>query len=404
MFFAVLASSAYGAGPPPDAVFTFTCSGAKFVRIGPCPDGGRPVALIQGSDGNFYGAAQVSVERETQTSSGGVVFSLTPAGTLTVLHKFVAGPDKNYADGNRPGLITQGPDGKLYGYTACGGVGGICGSGVLYRINTDGSGFQIIEEFCSDGNCGDLHPTPTAMVAGTDGNLYGTVDGNGTLYGSIFKVTPSSGSYGTVVNFNFSSGGGNPSGLIVAPDGTFYGIAVGSSPALLFHYTPVTGDLTTVVVNFPVFDGFLPSAPTSGPVFGPNGNLYGLYQVYGESGIGLFEVALDGSNLQLFPFYSALTGGGIPDGLMLASDGNFWMAEYDREPYGDIIALSPTDGTLLQTLSPFSPSSSVGAYPEELIQAKDGTLWGSTFELGRASKGHFADGTVFRLNAGLPPR
>jgi hypothetical protein len=33
------------------------------------------------------------------------------------------------------------------------------------------------------------------MVAGTDGNLYGTIAGNGTRYGSVFKVTPSSGSY-----------------------------------------------------------------------------------------------------------------------------------------------------------------------------------------------------------------
>jgi len=242
-------------------------------------------------------------------------------------------------------------------------------------------------------------------LAGTDGNLYGTIDGNGPPYGSIFRITPSSGSYETVVNFNFSGEGEVPSGLTAAPDGTFYGITLGAEPALLFHYTPATGDLTTVALNFPAFNGILPSSNTSGLVFGPNGNLYGLYQIYAESGIGLFEVAPDGSNLQLLPFYSTLMGGGIPDGLMLASDGNFWMADYNgSDAYGDIIALSPTDGTLLRTLSPFSSSSSVGANPEELIQAKDGTLWGSTYALGRASKGHFADGTVFSLNAGLPPR
>ena len=405
MFFAVLASSAYGAGPQPDAVYTFTCSGNKSQRVGPCPNGGSPVALIQGSDGNFYGAAQVSVEEDAATA-GGVVFSLTPGGTLTVLHAFVPGPDKNYPDGNRPGTLTQGPDGKLYGYTTSGG-GDVCngGYGVLYRVNTDGSGFQIIRRFSSEGTCGGVRPTPTAMVAGTDGNLYGTIDGNGPPYGSIFKVTPSTGAYEIVLNFNFSTDEGDPSGLTLAPDGTFYGLALGSKPALLFHYTPATGDLTTVVVNFPVFNSLLPSAPASGLVFGPNGNLYGLYQIYAESGIGIFEVAPDGSNLQLFPFYSTIAGGGIPDGLMLASDGNFWMADYNgSDAYGDIVALSPTDGTLLQTLTPFSSSSSVGAYPEVLIQAKDGTLWGSTYELGRASKGHFADGTVFSLNAGLPAR
>jgi hypothetical protein len=68
------------------------------------------------------------------------------------------------------------------------------------------------------------------------------------------------------------------------------------------------------------------------------------------------------------------------------------------------MTVSPTDGSLLQTLSPFSRSSSVGGFPVELIQAKDGTLWGSTYQYGTASTGQFADGTVFSLNAGSPRR
>jgi hypothetical protein len=46
----------------------------------------------------------------------------------------------------------------------------------------------------------------------------------------------------------------------------------------------------------------------------------------------------------------------------------------------------------------------VGAYPLLLMQAKDGLLWGTTDQYGKSSKGHFADGTVFSLNAGLPPQ
>jgi hypothetical protein len=151
--FALLASSAFAAGTPPAAVYTFTCNGSQSLGIGACPNGGRPDSLIQGSDGNFYGAAQVSVEGSSM-SVGGVVFSLTPTGTLTVLHRFVAGPDKNYANGNLPGLLTEGPDGKLYGYTTFGGVDGCngeCGYGVLDRVDRNGSGFQIITSFCSEG-------------------------------------------------------------------------------------------------------------------------------------------------------------------------------------------------------------------------------------------------------------
>jgi streptogramin lyase len=276
---------------------------------------------------------------------------------------------------------------------------------VLYRVNTNGSSFQVIHKFCSAGNCGSLRASATALVAGTDGNLYGTILGEGSTYGSIFRVTPSTGAYKIILNFNFSTGEGVASGLNVAPDGTFYAIALGSLPALLLHYTPATRTLTTATLNFPLFNGDLPSSPKTGLIFGPNGNLYGVYQIYAENGVGLFEVQPDGSNLQFFPFYTTAVSGGTPDGLILASDGNFWTADYyGSDVFGDIVSVSPTDGTLLQMFTPFSETAAVGAYPEGIIQASDGTLWGTTYQYGNASAGHFGDGTVFSLNVGLPPR
>jgi sugar lactone lactonase YvrE len=407
MLFALLASSAIAANPKPVTVYTFLCNGDQSQREGRCPDGGRPDSLIQGSDGSFYGAAQVSVEGSS-TPTGGAVFSVTSAGVLTVLHTFAAGSGKNYANGNLPGWLIEGPDGKLYGVTAFGGIGGCegyCGYGVLYRVNTDGSDFQVVYKFCSKGECGDLRETASAPVTGADGNLYGTIDGGKAPYGSIYRITPSTGAMDLVVNFNFPSGVGVPSGLTLAPDGSFYAIAVGSLPAYLMHYIPATGELTTTAVKFPLFENLSPSSPHSGLIFGPNGNLYGLFAVYAVNGRGLFEVEPDGSHLQLFRFYNHVPDGGTPDGLILASDGNFWMAEYNgKDTYGDIITLSPTDGTMLQRFSLFAPSMAVGAYPGELVQAKDGTLWGATYQYGKAPAGHFGDGTVFSLNAGLPPR
>jgi uncharacterized repeat protein (TIGR03803 family) len=405
VLFALLAAFAYAANSNPAPMHTFLCYGDA--KVGPCPNGGGPNSLIQGSDGNFYGTAQITMEGSA-ASLGGTVFSLTPAGVLTVLHKFVPGPNQDYANGNLPGSLIEGPDGRLYGYTTFGGVNGCngyCGYGVLFRINRDGSVFTILQEFCADGGCGDLRPTSTPMVAGTDGNLYGTIYGNGSPYGSIFRITPSTGAYEIVLTFNFSTGEGFPSALTVAPDGSFYALALSSLPALLLHYTPTTGDLTTAVVNFPFIDSFLPSSPASTLILGPNGNLYGLFRVYAINGTGLFELQPDGSNLQLFPLYNTIPGGGSPDGLILASDGNFWVADFaGGAGDGDIVSLSPVDGALLRRFAPFSKTASVGAYPEDLVQAKDGTLWGSAESYGNATTGHFASGTVFRLNAGLPPR
>jgi uncharacterized repeat protein (TIGR03803 family) len=411
VFFALLAASAYAANPQPVAVYTFLCTGNAFERIGSCPDGGRPDALIQGSDGNFYGNAQDSMEGSS-TPTGGTVFSLTPAGKFTLLHTFAPGANKTYPNGNLPGLLTEGPDGKLYGDTLFGGVGGCngyCGSGVLYRVNKDGSGFRILHKFCSQSNCTDGGGGAITGV-GSDGNLYGASFSGGTgncgsFYvgcGVIFRVTPSTGAYEVAFSFPGSTDE-FPSSLIVMPDGTFYGLDSGSLGERLFHYTPSTGAFQSVALNFPQFNG-LPSAGGM-LALGPNGNFYGIYHIYAKSGLGLFEVQPDGSNLQLFPFYTTREGGGSPDGLLLASDGNFWVADYNgNSGYGDIITLSPSAGTVIQRLTPFSGSAAVGAYPAEIIQAKDGTLWGSTYQYGKASAGHFADGTVFSLNDGLPPR
>jgi uncharacterized repeat protein (TIGR03803 family) len=408
-FFMLLAASAYAASPKPVVVFTFICT-STGLGSGSCPNGGRPDSLIQGSDGNFYGAAQDSMEGSS-TPNGGTVFSVTPAGKFTLLHTFAAGTNKAYLNGNLPSFVAEGSDGKIYGTTLFGGIGGCngyCGSGVLYRVSKTGTGFQVLNRFCSLSNCAD--GGGGRIVPGIDGNLYGASFQGGTANcgsfyqgcGTIFRVTPATGAYEVVFNFP-GSADEFPSSFIAASDGTFYGLDSGPQGQKLFHYTPATGTFQSVALNFPSPDG-LPSIGESLAI-GANGNFYGLYHIYGESGEGLFEVQADGSNLQLFPFYTTRNGGGSPDGLLLATDGNFWVADYNGSTgYGDIITLSPSTGKLIQTLTPFGASGAVGAYPAEIIQAKDGTLWGSTYQGGNASSGHFGDGTVFNLNVGLPPK
>jgi hypothetical protein len=138
---------------------------------------------------------------------------------------------------------------------------------------------------------------------------------------------------------------------------------------------------------------------------GSNGNFYGQYSIYGHSGEGVFEVQPDGGNLQLFPFYTNQDGAGEPDGLLLTSDGNFLMAVYvgGNQSQGSIIRLSPVDGSLMGTIAPFSPSRPVGSNPPIIIQAKDGTIWGTTNFHGVHGTNQFGDGTVYNLNLGLPP-
>src|ERR1700674_1933075 len=399
VFLALLLASAAAYGATPIAVTTFACSGNKLKRVGPCPHGGEPTSLIQGSDGNFYGTTFVSSEGNQSQPNGGTVFSVTPNGQFTLLHTFLPGPGNNYPNGNNPGSIIEGSDGNLYGVTSNGGGPG---QGVLYRVSRK-SGFKVIHQFCSAKNCTDGY-IPETMVAGTDGNLYGLTiaGGTGNCFSgcvAIFRCFPANGTYEVVFNFDGNADGSRPGSLTLAPDGSFYGFS-----GAILHYVPATGDFQLLPgTAFPLF-GFDGSFPSSSMVIA-DGKIYGLYTIYQMGGAGLFEVNLDGSNLNLFSRYNTTSNGGSPSGVLLASDGNLWVAEHvANNSNGDLIALSLSTGTVLKTLKPFSINGAVGALPAALLQVKDGTLWGTTTMFGKVSAGHFGAGVVYSLNAGLPPQ
>jgi uncharacterized repeat protein (TIGR03803 family) len=399
---ALLSSFVCAAKGHPVPAYTFTCIGSQ--EVGPCPNGARPYTILQGSNGNFYGTAVLS--EIGPSNSGGTVFSVTRKKVFTVLYTFLPGPQNNYPNGAGPGLMIQGPDGMLYGSAPAGGINN---HGSLFRVNTDGSGFQVLHLFCSEPNCAD-GDYPTALVVGADGNLYGTTiyggagqtgSCTGGACGAIFQVIPSSGDYNVVFSFTDPQTQGlNPTSLILGPNGSLYG----DSGPFLFEFTPSSNAFQ--VTDFPLVDG-IPAVGNPAAV-GPNGNIYGLYSVYGINGEGVFEFDVNGeqgNDVQLFPFYNTIPDGGTPEQVILGSDGNLWVCDYSGSTgYGDIISLSTSDGTLLQSFTPFKPSAKVGAYPFGITQASDGVLWGTTFDFGIAPKGDFAGGTVYSLKAGLPPR
>jgi uncharacterized repeat protein (TIGR03803 family) len=92
--------------------------------VGGSSDGATPYAtLVEGSDGNLYGTTSAG-----GSSGDGMVFEVTPAGTETILHVFAGGS----SDGAQPwaGLI-QGSDGNFYGATVAGGASGL---GTVFRL------------------------------------------------------------------------------------------------------------------------------------------------------------------------------------------------------------------------------------------------------------------------------
>ena len=162
--------------------------------------------LVQGTDGNFYG---------TTTEDG--IFKITPEGTATTLHSFLG------LEGDSPfGALVQGTDGNFYGTTAYGGTHPCTlpsgGCGVVFKI-TPGGTLTTLHSF--DGTDGNF-PTG-ALIQATDGNFYGTTaEGGAYGYGTVFKITPG-GTLTTLHSFDGTDGQFPKGGLLQATNGTFYG-------------------------------------------------------------------------------------------------------------------------------------------------------------------------------------
>jgi len=79
-------------------LYTFPCPNTLS---GVCHGGYRPDVLIQASDGNFYGAAQLTTFGSSNPQ-GGTLFRLTPGGQFTLLFTFTADANGRYVNGDNP--------------------------------------------------------------------------------------------------------------------------------------------------------------------------------------------------------------------------------------------------------------------------------------------------------------
>jgi uncharacterized repeat protein (TIGR03803 family) len=255
------------------AIFKVTPTGAvtRLFTCGIGTGGTYPsAALIQGSDGKFYGTMS-----EGGANGDGIVFSITPTGKLKTLHNFQG------ADGYFPyaGLV-QGSDGKLYGTTA---FGGAHDDGTVFSITTSGA-LTTLYSFCSLAQCDDGYVPYAGLLEGPDGKLYGTTS-EGGLYngGTVFSISIS-GKLTTVFSFDTIDGYNPHGGLLLGNDGKFYGTATYggiSNDGTAFTLTP-DGTLTTLhdFSGSPT-DG---AAPQAGLSQHTDGTFYGTTPLAGTNG------------------------------------------------------------------------------------------------------------------------
>ncbi|HEX4119942.1 MAG TPA: choice-of-anchor tandem repeat GloVer-containing protein [Verrucomicrobiae bacterium] len=219
-------------------------------------DGGTPkAALLQFINGSLYGTTT------TGGSNGyGTAFQLTAAGKFTPLYSFTGGDDGAIPEA----ALINGHDGSLYGTCTAGGSGQ---SGTIFKISTNGA-VTPIYSFTPTSSDAPYYNNdgadPKTLLLGLDGNLYGAAYEGGTNgAGAIFEFSESAGlaplySF-TYLNYNgagyANSDGGSPSGLLEAPDGTFYatGFEGGTNAGGVFFrmgFPPqITGQPTNELVS-----------------------------------------------------------------------------------------------------------------------------------------------------------
>jgi uncharacterized repeat protein (TIGR03803 family) len=352
--------------------------------------------LAQGVNGGLYGAAA-----NGGTYGNGVLFEVAPGGALTKLHNFSSGEGKNPNGG-----VVLATDGHYYGTASFGGAND---AGSVFRVTPSGV-VTLLYSFCSQTNCADGSEPLSPLVQASNGNFFGTTyEGGAHGDGTVFEFS-SGGTFTLVHSFcsmpNCADGEVPQYGLVQASNGSLYGTTPyggANGHGSIFAISPA-GAFSTIYsfcAQTNCTDG---STPYDGLIQGPNGYLYGTAAAGGANGDGtVFKITGAGTLTTLYSFCSQTncTDGANPESpLMLASDGNFYGMTFlgGANAVGSIFRITPSGS--LSTLYSFCSQTGCtdGEYPSSdgLVQATDGTLFGTTVEGGTNKYG-----VVFSLGLGL---
>jgi uncharacterized repeat protein (TIGR03803 family) len=392
-------------------------------------DGSHPLAgLIQGKDGNLYGTTLNGGTSLNPSSGGGTLFKVTPQGAITTLYRFCPSlnpcPDGEFSEA----AVVQAKNGDLYGTTSAGGtntgfMGG--GAGTIFSFSPSGT-LTSLYSFCAQSGCTDGETPYAGLIQASDGSFYGTAEAGGANCvpyggcGTVFKIN-APGKFTTLYGFCAQSlctdGSGPLAGLVQARNGDFFGTTGtgGANTGGAYGYGTVfkitsSGKLTTLY-SFCNQSGCTDGAnPGAGLVQAANGDFYGTTEYGGyDNGGTVFKIGADGTLTTLYTF-CAKTGcedGKNPfAGLIQTTDGNLYGTTYygGASGYGTVFRITPAGQ--LTTFYSFCAQSGCtdGSYPNALMEATNGKLYGTTQFGGIGTKCFSVGcGTVFSVSAGLSP-
>ena len=421
-------------------------------------DGGEPTGIIQGPDGNLYGVAAFGGSSQgngkclagTVDTGCGTIFEIAPSsppasGKLVPIYNFTGGSDGAY-----PNPLTMGTGGVLYGSALdCSQCSTSDAYGVLFSFSPAGaSGVTptILSTFgTSKGQNGSSFAYPNALVQASAQILYGTAQlGGDTAFttGCLFVGSNSFGC-GGVFSYNLSTT--KESDLCLFGESANVSTSSSVSSAALPLVNGKGGPSPQTIVKqssgrFPS-DG-APWSFQSSPMtiaMGGDGNIYGAAPpacVSGESsssvsytaipactGATTYDAVAPATVFQCIPSSTTPTlntvyefgatnnngnvidGGGSLQGLLLASDGNYYgtsgVYTFNLTPTQMSAFTSSGTTSPLSSLSPFYStltSDTANFSPNSMIQGSNGSFYGTT-----ATGGASSDGAIFEVTNSLNP-
>lgn len=316
--------------------------------------------------------------------------SLLPAQTFTLVHVFSG------ADGAEPaGQLIEDSSGNLWGTTMFGGANGL---GTVYKIQAAGKNKEIVLHSFTDSTDGQ-NPN-SGLVLGPNNSFYGTALGDfSNGFGSIFRLTPS-GVFSVYYDFKGGASAAQP-GQLIAGSRTLYGLATsGGAP---FNNGMVYRFDSGGESDLYKFVGGADGSQSSSFVGDSSGNLYGAAgggnltcTIYGGCGI-LYKVSSQGVYSVIHVFIGP--DGSGPSLRAIDPAGNLYGTTVTGGAHNQGTVFELTTAGSLVTLYSFTGGAD-GAAPEAgVTRDSTGTLYGTASSGGVATSQCFNQGCggVFSL-------
>ncbi len=330
-------------------------------------DGEMPADSLILSGTTLYGMTNMG-----GASDYGVIFKVQTNGSgYTVLHEFAGGAtDGSYPYGS---LIIDGS--TLYGMTNGGGADD-CGT--VFKVQTDGSGYTLLHEF---GGSSDGHsPYGSLLLSGS--TLYGmTTYGGQYTYGTIFKIETNGSGYILLHEFASSTTDGEePDGSLIISGSTLYGMTkngLGNYGTIFKLQTD--GSAFTLLHKFAgnAADGGFPE----GDLILSGSTLYGMTCVGGDSNLGtIFKIQTDGSGYTLLrEFAGGAADGASPQGSLIFSGSTLYgMTPSGGDSDAGTIFKIKADGSGFALVHEFAGGTGDGDSPTGSLVLSGLTLYGMT--------------------------